>query len=204
GPRKRRSQTRQRRADRAPARARLPRRPWQAAHRRAVPDGRKAGAAHRGPRHAIAVAAWRAAPAGAHRARPESARASSREVSHDVGRAGSRLAELAGIADAGRREMRTATALAAGHRGDGIRDVTRFDAFGHQIIRDGHVDARPLAFREQHGNSAFVLRAEAVHENRDLIAILEIGFRNVQFVVTVSFDASLVLRPPSSQYIYFL
>ena len=94
--------------------------------------------------------------------------------------------------------MRAAAALTPGRRGDGIRDVPGFDAFGHQIISDGHVDASPVARCEQHGNSALMLGTEAVHKRGDLTTIIESGFADMQLDVADLLDGSVLLAPCSS------
>src|SRR5207302_2491290 len=184
------------RADPAPARARPPVAPppVSAGAAPAGPDG-PAGAGPRRPRRPRGRgAARRAAPDGASRA-TRAARAGSwcEQPLDDGGRLRAGLAELGGVARARGCEMRPPTTLSTRPRGDRVGDVPRLHPLLHQIVGDAHMHAGALAVREQDGDRALVARAERIHHEPDLIAILEIGVRDVELDVA---DALHVSRFP--------
>src|SRR5207253_5230060 len=134
-------------ADREPARGRPlvvllpgPAIPDPGARDRPGARSREPGAVH-APRARAVPGARSAVPACVYPAMPALPRASPCEPPNDLRGPSSSLAEFVDVADAGRRKMRAPPALPARRRGDGIGDVTRLDALGDQIVRDGHVNS---------------------------------------------------------------
>src|SRR5882724_381421 len=192
------------RAARARARAPRPADPPRAPAR-AAPEGRAGPAVVPGgkaPRRSLPLrdtpAARPGAPGGAPRARRVPRVGSSPEQPlDDRPGLGPRLTQLRGVTRACGGEVRPAPSLPPRDCRDRIGDVTRLHPLLYQIVGDGDVHAGALAVREQHGDRALMARAERVHDEPDLIAVLEVGVRDVELDVTDAFHASRFPLPAS-------
>src|SRR5882762_2494455 len=196
GPRRRKWRMRRPPGDRALARGRLLvcSRRYRAKHAPPPPDRWAAGRWERGagalPRGRAAAAGSPAALDGENAATRTPRHESSRKISNDLRSAGASLSQLRDVTDARRSKMRTPPAFPARCGRDGIGDLTRLDALGDQIVCDGHMNSGPLARREQDGNSALMLRAEAIHDGRDLVAVVDTRLGKVQLQIANALDVS--------------
>src|SRR6266571_2324717 len=203
GPRRHRWRMRRPRGDRARVPGHLPvcSRRYRAKHAPAPPDRWAARSWERGagaPPHGRAAAEGSpAAPDGANAATPTPRHESSSKISNDLRSAGASLSQFRDVTDARRSKMRTPAAFPARGGRDGVGDLTRLDTLGDQIIRDGHVDHGSLAPREQDGNSALMLRAEAIHDRGDLAAVVELGLVDMELHIADAFHVSRFPLPAS-------
>src|SRR6266576_6506243 len=196
GPRRRRWRMRRPRGDRARAHGHLLvcSRRYRAKHPPAPPDRwaarrweREAGAR---PRGRAGAAGSPAALDGENAATPTPRHESSRKISNDLRSAGASLSQFRDVTDPRRSKMRTPPAFPARRGRDSIGDLTRLDALGDQIVCDGHMNSGPLARREQEGNSALMLRADAIHDGRDLVAVVELGLVDMELHIADAFHVS--------------
>src|SRR5919201_203245 len=95
--------------------------------------------------------------------------------------------------------MRAASSSSAGDARDGSGDIACLSPLRNEIVGDGYVNTSSLSARsaaEQHGNSALMLGAKAVHDRPDLVAIIDIGIPDVELDFSNSLQRAL-LPPPA-------
>src|SRR3989449_11161143 len=203
GPRRRRSRMRRPPGDRAQVHGHrlVCSRRYRATHAPAPPDRWAAGSWERGagapPRGRAAAEGSPAARDGEHAATPTPRHESSSKISNDLRSAGASLSQFRDVTDARRSKMRTPPTFPARRGRDGIGDLTRLDALRDQIVCDGHMNSGPLARREQDGNSALMLRAEAIHDRGDLATVVELRLVDMELHVADAFHVSRFPFPAS-------